>query len=168
METVGIDCVASSLPAWVQAVGSVVAIFTAIWISWRQSCQAQKLADGQRERDDRERRLLARSLALAINPELWEMKAKLMRAGASEQPIVIDIPPVLVDSVDRLYLLEGAGEEVQQFLALSRQYNRMLSEITGVPHSPQQTEDCIHQLKIAEEILDSALTQITPIHDGTD
>ena len=117
--------------AMVQAVGSVGAVLLAIFVGWWQFHQSHGLAKAQRESEDRDRKLKARSLALALYPELLEMKAKIQRAKGLYGVIRVEtlgIPPVLIQSVHRLYLLDEAGRAIQNFLAASRQFERMVKD----------------------------------------
>jgi hypothetical protein len=166
MEDITAACASIDWPAWVQAIGSVLAILAAVEISRRQFRHAERLTRSQWDREERVRSIRARSLALAIYPELWEMKAKIARAGTFDPLQCISIPPVLIESVDRLYLLDAAGGDIQQFLAFVRQYNRMAEEVIGMPHGEKQIESLTHHLNVADTALAQALEKIVPIHDG--
>jgi hypothetical protein len=166
MENVTVVCASVDWPAWVQALGSVIAILVAVEISRRQFRHSENLTRSQWDREERVRSLRARSLALAIYPELLEMKAKIARARGFDPLQRASIPPVLIESVDRLYLLEEAGGEIQQFLAIVRQYNRMAEEIIGMPHTVEQIESLARHLDVADATLVRTLEMILPIHDG--
>jgi len=57
----------SSAPAWVQAVGSIVAIFVAVLIPWRQRRNALRDAAADRTREEREH---LRSLTAGLREEI--------------------------------------------------------------------------------------------------
>ncbi len=63
--------------AWIQAIGSIIAILVAIWIGHRNHKHSVRVFEKSRCRDDADRRMKAHSLALAIFPELMELKAKV-------------------------------------------------------------------------------------------
>ncbi len=130
------------ITAGVQAVGSVGAVLLAILVGWWQFRQSHGLAKAQRESEDRDRKLEARSLALALYPELLEMEEKIQDARGPSGTINIrdmGVPPVLIQSVHRLYLLGEAGHEIQNFLAALRQFDRRMKvENRGVSFSPMR------------------------------
>ncbi len=146
-----------SWPAWIQAVGSVLAIFVAIYISWWQHNRTV-------EREDRDREIKARSLALAIFPALLVAKIRLkeVRKNFVGQIIVpLEFPIVFAESIDRLYLLGEAGASVQQLWSTANSFNSLAKETI--------TEE---NLIAIEELLDNldfnineSIELITPIHD---
>ena len=155
--------------AWVQAVGSVGAVLLAIFVGWWQFHESHGLAKAQRESEDRDRNMKARSLALALYPELLEMKAKIQRARGLYGIIQVEklgVPPVLIQSVHRLYLLDEAGDAIQNFLAASRQFDRMVVD----PPNPDAAGGVVdvhqvlgHQVDYMRDTLDHALELIDPI-----
>ena len=176
-------------PAWVQAVGTVGAIVVAFWIG-----------HSDRRRDNADRRLKARSLALALYPEFMELTAKrekalkylargfhnhrvvqqydLMKKGAA-----LKIPPVLSESVDRLYLLgDEVGPNMQQILAFSTQYNRMVNAVVNdlkkqaslmnvigkiiKKRKPVEVGVLNRQLKAIGNLIEETEEGLGKIHDG--
>ncbi len=164
------------IAAWVQAVGSVVAVLLAILVGWWQFHQSHGLAKAQRESEDRDRKLKARSLALALYPELLEMKAKIQRAKGLYGVIRVEtlgIPPVLIQSVHRLYLLDEAGRAIQNFLAASRQFERMVED----PPKPDAAaggevvdvnQVLAGHVDYMRDTLDDAIELIDPIVDAAE
>ena len=151
--------------AWVQAIGSVAAILVAIWIAHREHRRATDLFINQQAAQDREERRKARSLAIALFPELLEMKRKLdprvvefMLTGH----VSVEVPPVLVESLGHLYLLKNAGDEIQQFLAMVRQLHRIIDEARGKPGRPAGIDEYLESTNVA---LNRAMKLLATIHD---
>lgn len=180
-------------PAWIQAVGTILAIGVAIFVPWKQQRnRAQERAD--------DRRLRAHSLAIALYPELLELKPKIHRArGALEdvkggwryfqslksdqEPgsrtidrLSIAVPPVLLENTQDMYLLGlKAGPEVQQVLTFVNQYNRMVWELISQVDEGWQPEEAEARAKTRglethlnaiSARLDEAKEALEPIHDG--
>ncbi len=161
------------IAAWVQAVGSVVAVLLAILVGWWQFHQSHGLAKAQRESEDRDRKLKARSLALALYPELLEMKEKIQRAKGLYGVIRVEtlgIPPVLIQSVHRLYLLDEAGRAIQNFLAASRQFERMVEDppkpdAAAAGEGVDVNQVLAGHVDYMRDTLDGAIELIDPIVD---
>lgn len=105
-------------PAWIQAVGSLVAVGVAAYIPIR-------LASEERKRTARERRYRARSLAFVIRPLLRSSAngVALMRARWRESPIRMEedsamdplkIPQGLAELLLDLHVLGAAGTYIQK------------------------------------------------------
>ncbi len=162
------------ITAVVQAVGSVVVFLLATLFGWWQFRQSHGLTKEQRESEDRDRKLKARSLALALYPELLEMKAKIQRARGLYDVIRVEtlgIPPVLNESVHRLYLLDEVGDSIQSFLAASRLFEQMV-ENPPRPDAAGEVVDVDQVLAVhvdyMRDRLDSALALIDPIVDAAE
>ena len=159
--------------AWIQAIGSIIAILVAIWIGHRNHKHSVRVFEKSRCRDDADRRMKARSLALAIFPELMELKAKVAGAWHGEKVRFhsLDISPVLIESVNRLYLLDEAGAEIQQLVATSRQLNRMVKSIVDMKRTNTREEITEAKAKLRSHLraigvaLDQAIELIGSIHD---
>ena len=146
----------------------MVAVLLAIFVGWWQFSQSHGLAKAQRESEDRDRKLKARSLALALYPELLEMKAKIQRAKGLYGVIrveTLEIPPVLIDSVHRLYLLDDAGDAIQNFLAASRQFDRMVKDPPAVADINKALGGHVDYMR---DTLDGAIELIDPIVDAAE
>ena len=160
------------IAAWVQAIGSVLAIAAAVWIGNRAYRRSERILEETRRRDEAERHLKARSLAIALYPELLEMKEKIIaarRRSGKFSPSKLGIPPVLLQSIDRLYLLGEAGAAIQQFVATSRQFERLVEELrTTLALMMGRDTDLTPDLDDMENTLTKAMDLLRPIHDGTD
>ena len=164
------------ITAGVQAVGSVGAVLLAILVGWWQFHQSHRLTKEQRESEDRDRKLKARSLALALYPELLEMKAKIQRAKGLYGVIRVEtlgIPPVLIQSVHRLYLLDEAGRAIQNFLAASRQFERMVEDPPKPDAAAAGEVVDVNQVLAGHvdymrDTLDDAIELIDPIVDAAE
>ena len=157
------------LAAWVQALGSVGAILVAIWIGHLAHGRAVQMFEETRRREKDDRRRKAHSLAVALYPELLELKPVLQRVIIANAPMrepPLGIPPVLTESVDRLYLLGDAGDAIQQCLATARQLERMLQEVRGRPKSDDTIQAIRRQIEVSAGALDEALKWVEPIHDN--
>lgn len=164
------DWTPTVIAAWVQAIGSVLAIVAAVWIADRAYRRSERMFEQTRRRDEVERRLKARSLAIALYPELLDMQQTIQTARhASGEPKLrsLDIPHVLLQSIDRLYLLGDAGAAIQKFVATSRQFNRLVDEIRQHTGGDREA-DLAPDLEKVESTLTEAEELLSPIHDGKD
>ena len=127
--------------AWVQAVGSVLAILVAVAIPAWQRHTAR--SDRQKEQ-----LLQARSLLFGVSAELVEIEAAHQNAerifaqaqgmgqgsGRAVRDFIgqanIAVPPMLLAGMDRFYLLgEPAGITLPQLVTVTLQYERKLAQI---------------------------------------
>jgi len=135
-----------SAPAWVQAIGSVIAIGVAVAIPAWQHRTARRDAKN-------EQFLQARSLVFGVSAELLEIEAALEKAEgaftraqsigqvsshAAKEYIGqthIEIHPMLLKGMDRFYLLgEPAGLTLPQLVSITLQHERQLAKIvSGLP-----------------------------------
>ncbi len=170
----GTELTEGEITARVQAVGSVGAVLLAILVGWWQFRQSHRLTKEQRDSEDRDRILKTRSLALALYPELLEMKAIIQRAKDPHGSIsvgTLGVHPVLIESVHRLYLLDDAGHAIQNFLAASRQFERMVedpprpaADDAGEAIDPNQV--LAGHVDYMRTTLDAAIDLIDPIVDA--
>jgi hypothetical protein len=172
-----------SSPAWVQAIGAIIALAVAIYVP--NSLHKKEVA-----RADAERRLKARALAVAIFPELLEIQVKLDRAldiisnklvtdlGSRVQfhldQMKIETPPILRSSLDNLYLLgDAAGVPLMQLISVSEQYERLREKATigiipGVQLDPSDIKKALQpHLEVIGRLVGEAEQGLHPIHDGT-
>jgi hypothetical protein len=129
--------------AWVQAVGSVLAILVAVAIPAWQRHTAR--SDRQKEQF-----LQARSLLFGVSAELLEIEAAHQNAdrifaqaqgmgrgtGRAVREFIeranIVVPPMLLNGMDRFYLLgEPAGLTLPELVSITRQYERTLARIVA-------------------------------------
>ncbi len=171
----GTELTEGEITARVQAVGSVGAVLLAILVGWWQFRQSHRLTKEQRESDERDRILKARSLALALYPELLEMKAKIRRARGLYGDIRVEtlgLTPVLIESVHRLYLLDDAGHAIQNFLAAARQFERMVEDPPRPDDAAGEVVDVNQVLAghvdYMRDTLDGAIELIDPIVDAAE
>lgn len=167
-----------TLPAWVQAVGSIVAIFVAIGVPtslWRRD----------KHRAEVDRRLKARAMAHLLWPELLELKADVsgrlkdlnalrITAPSFHPPdtkaeklakIRVRLTPELERNVDAMYLFgEALGTTLLQLVAILSQYSRLLARITetGKPIRPDLLRPL---LMAAARLIDEAMESMASIHD---
>ncbi len=170
------------LGGWAQAIGSVIAVLAAAYVPWRIAKERAAAAE-------QERRFKARSLAIALYPELTELKEKLRAATTaldligSDLPLsvfdprtklAVEIPPVITGCIFEFYLLREVGDEIQQVLAFVRQFNRMVAQWdnTKVPKkaSVQEARQFMYEtlephLRQARERCNGAIKGLAPIHD---
>jgi hypothetical protein len=123
-------------PAWIQAVGSIVALGAGAFFVWWQHHLEKREQRAERE-------LQAGTLAVAIFPELSDMRADMddiikalsvhpdwfnLRDDAASK-LIIDIGPALEGGLDRLYILgPKAGGATQRLVAQSMQINRIAED----------------------------------------
>ncbi len=103
------------------------------------------------------------------------MKAKIQRAKGPYGVIRVEtlgIPPVLIQSVHRLYLLDEAGHAIQNFLAASRQFERMVEDPPRPDDAAGEVVDVNQVLAgrvdYMRDTLDAAIELIDPIVDAAE
>lgn len=99
----GVYFVDSSAPAWIQAVGSILAIVAAAWIAQRQTANARKLEDYKQAKSEKQKlevimALMARSHGLALD---------ICKAYQTQEQSDIDqiSPPLMEDTHQALMAL---------------------------------------------------------------
>lgn len=165
-------------PAWVQAIGTILAVLVAVviaaWEHWRTE-----------NRIRREQNLKARSLALALYLPLIEVRAKtfgieffwsdfvgILAVGRQTQNLLrgqITLPEVLEKNVSNMYLLDEAGHDIQQMIAVIQQYNRMVQEAVqeSIENSRQlPVQALLDHVDVMKNCIERAIAAIGPIHDG--
>jgi hypothetical protein len=173
----------ANAPAWVQAIGAIIALVVAI-------CVPNSLHRKEVARANTERRLRTRALAVAIYPDLLEIEAKLERVlgiittqlvtGMGSQVQIqlnqmkIEIPSILRGSLDNLYMLgEPAGVTLMQLIAISEQYERMREKSTmgivpGAKLDPSDIKKNLQpHLDTMRRLAAEAEQALQPIHDET-
>jgi hypothetical protein len=171
-------------PAWIQAVGSILAIGAGAFFVWWQHYL-------ERKQERAERDLEAGTLAVALYPEIHEVRAKLVaiRRVANDfakRPmaenfnavvplLTLDIPPILEASLDRLHLLGSeAGASVQQLVAFAMQHNRMVERVEGMIRRgereptlapPPSLAPFEGHISACERLASEALSRVAKLHD---
>jgi hypothetical protein len=137
--------------------------------------------------------LQARCLAVGIAPELLQMRTDLERTKKliDERLLLaknlcwpttetvqlirdakIDLPPLLSQSVQQLYLLEKTGPQLLQMIAVTLQYNMMVEKLSqDIQNNFNKFDPPAHQrtlsghLGVIERNLTDAENSIEPLHD---
>jgi hypothetical protein len=139
----------------------------------------------------RKDRLQARCIAVAIVPELLDLKVqheravkiiseelpKVVRAAIADiVPVIISvriaIPPLLNRSVDQLYLIDEAGPTLLQLISVTLQFNDLVQTLAEhilqrvVEFDPvEHQKDLSGQLRVIGQDIADAERLITPIHN---
>ncbi|QEX18924.1 hypothetical protein FRZ44_42350 [Hypericibacter terrae] len=171
------------LAAWVQAIGTLIAIAVAIAVPWWQHAK---------ELDNRkvETRLKARSLAIAIYPALAGIRDTLRRVNHNLQQLqgqqispaqlreaipalIVVVPSVLNGSVHQIYLLgDEPASAVQALVGRVDRYNLELERIRDriaanqSPHSAMAINSVSEAIEAFEGMAEEAIAAVAPIHDG--
>ena len=170
------------LAAWVQGVGSLIAIAVAIWVPARMYSLARQEAE-------QERKLRTRRLALRIGPALRDVELELKRIrnawlperrerGESLEVIFhnarLDMPQPLAETVGELYLFRGEIlNDLQQLVSILQRYSRtweIAKRNWDLKARNVSINDSAHDLMLlvdlADRLLAKALEGIAPIYDG--
>jgi hypothetical protein len=176
------------LAAWLQATGSIIAIWAAYAVGSRQARTQIAIFEQDRQerraQEEQRGRIHARAIAVAIYPEILELKPRLQRLrtfltglappgiaifmGSSSQMEhfrVRDMP-----SIERNYgvmhLLDPElGATVLQLVSVIGQINRLMD-------APTQTHPLFNPSAVAQTVdiaigaVDRILVDIQPIHDA--
>jgi hypothetical protein len=143
--------------AWVQAVGSLVAIGIAIWVPAWQRRTAR--------RDARDERLAkARSLLMLIGADLIALRVEVdaMNETLSSPPpagpyrpvvtlanqLAFNVPRMLRERIDSLYLFgEPAGLTLQQLVSTAMQSEKLVQEVKSIVlQSPEISIADVHKM----------------------
>jgi hypothetical protein len=136
----------------------------------------------QRETADRERRLKARAVALAVYPAVMEMQSraqsmsgfiqKVRNSGGTEvsrtdetvHALTIPVPPALIRWSGDLYILgDRPGGDLIQLASMCELNNRMISETKRNSLMPElHSEHAKSVIHLCDEIVDA----LRPFHDG--
>jgi hypothetical protein len=158
-----------ALAAWVQALGSILALAVAIGVpAWQRHIE-------HRDREA-ERKLRARSLAIVLYPEVAGAVARLnvavdrlhvaekVKTGeyfdmAGQNEMFVGVPMVLRDAIEHLYLLDAVGDGLMQLMVTLDELYQSVSEAVGRAHSGQVlffVEEAPALARLAEPILAAA------------
>lgn len=166
----------SDWPAWVPAIGTLVAIGVAIWVPWRQH---QLQIRHEKTKDD----LKARAMANAIYIHFLGLKAKTEGAKANLskhysahiiarqfnmlERLKIVVPDVFNHDMDRFWILgEKAAIPLLQAISIAQQYDNLvdsvIADLNNNIRSPTEALDVEkHLLKFTQSIL-----KLVPEIDG--
>ena len=177
--TSAVDYLKDMGPEWVQAWGTIIALLVAIFAAWLPHHFTARQAK-------RDREIMAGSLAVGLFPELLELQIKIIAIEkylecAAELPpghliprLSLKLPPILHNSLDRLYLLgKPAGPTIQQMATVIMQYDRAFQKLLAVIQYSGNSDDPVSEhfaylkkhVGVAKKLLGEALEQIAPIHD---
>jgi|SRR5665213_1611346 len=172
-----------ALASWLQAIGAIVGLGVAIYVPWSQR------RNEARVRADQDR-VKARSVAIAISPDLvevlvlWEKASAIIQNETAQGPtyaleqlisdITIPLPETLVTYEKRLYWMgEPVGPDVQQLVSVIRQYNGLVETIHQqainytIPYDPKRVRQSLAgQLQAMRLCLNSIDKNLTAIHDN--
>jgi hypothetical protein len=179
------------LTDWGSFIGGGLALIAGVlaYIGARQAAAKQIAALSRKDR------LQARSLAVAIQPELLQLKVRHERAmkiiseefpkakgsTASTAQIVslilsaqIGVPPLLNRTVDQLYVLEDAGPALLQSISVILQYDGLIRTLADqIRENVDSFNPAAHQRDLAGQLyviaqdIAEAERLIAPIHDET-
>jgi hypothetical protein len=141
----------------------------------------------------RKDRLQAQCIAVAISPELLNLKVRYERAskiigeefpkakrpGMMTDGVValirdaqIEIPPLLNRSLDQLYILDEAGPTLLQLISVVLQYNDLVTTLASQIRQhidrfnpPEHQKDLSGHLKVIAQNIADAERLIAPLHD---
>lgn len=141
------------IAAWVQAIGSVVAIGFAVWIGHRNHKHSEHVFEEERKREEGIRHLRAHSLAHAIYPELIEVKIMIaavengmdnqIEARGGLSPALSPVEkmsrdwkisiPAGFQSTRELFYLFGTNTTpvISELLSLLHQHNRVVDRLVA-------------------------------------
>lgn len=179
-----------SCPNWIDylqafsAPAAVAVASIAIWSTFKIARDNQKATKEERD-------LRARAIALAIFPEILELKAKvigarsILKLSAKESldahrfnelsRLKLVVPPTLKAATEQMWLLgEKTAAPILQAVSVSDQFDRMVekwvedlnSHRKFEPGSEELLEIFEKHLDVAGKLIEEAESVIGPIHDG--
>jgi hypothetical protein len=176
---------------WQTLITGGLAIVAAIIGAWA----AYRVGNAQITAAKRKDRLQAQCIAVAISPELLDFKVRHERASKiigeefpktkAQRPNVmtdavvalildakIEVPPLLSQTVDQLYILDDAGPTLLQLISVTLQYNHMITTLAGQIRQhvdnfnpPEHQRDLSGHLRVIGQNIADAERLIAPLHD---
>jgi hypothetical protein len=162
---------------------AIIAAFIGAWAAYHV---------GNKRKD----RLQAQCIAVAISPELLDLKVRHERARKiigeefpkikAQRPSVmttavvasildakIEIPPLLSRTMEQLYILDQAGPTLLQLVSVTLQYNNMITSLAEQIRQhidsfnpPEHQKDLSGHLQVIAQNISDAERLITPLHDA--
>jgi len=150
--------------AWVQALGAILAIGVALWISRR---------DTRRRRQAERRR--ATGLAVLLHTEMVDFRHRLTSAmqATAFPDLKVSLPESLVQHSADLYLLGSAGGALLQMISTLRATNRQIDESQRKYPTTTANIDrilrpgIVDSLRLARDACDEAIAALDKIIETT-
>lgn len=172
---------------------TIIAGFLAILAAIIGAIAVYRVGNAQMATEKQKDRLRARSLAVGILPELLQLREQHCRAsliifqelknisvGSMTAHGIVSMiakarvqpTPLLVRSIDQLYILEEAGATLTQLYSVTLQYNGLLSALTEkINHNmnsfipSEASTDLEGHLSLIRKNIDDAEKEIAKFHD---
>ena len=171
---------------------TIIAGFLAIGAAIIGAIAVYRVGNAQMAAAKKKDRLQAKSLAVAILPEILQLRVhhdRAMDIVHQEFPKIkntdanngvaylinmaaIELPPVLSRSIDQLYILKEAGATLTQLYSVTMQYNSLIKKLcdkaikdTYSFNASKTADDLDGHLLLIRTDIDDAEKQIEKFHD---
>ena len=139
-------------PAWVQAIGTLIALFIAIAVPWRIHLNESR----QRKS---EKRLQGQAIAILIRPILIVLRGTIERAmvagsNGDYAAMDVEVPSSIKEQVNLLWLMGSAGGHVLTVISALDANSRLVREHIGVKNPTQSQIN--ERLRLTLECLENA------------
>jgi hypothetical protein len=152
-----------ALAAWVQAIGSILAIIAAFLIAYFEARRAHAREEARATREEADRLNRAQGLALMLQPELAAFEGTLERLGFSERAAP---PKTILDHADQLYVLGKAGGLILFMIgALNAHEQLRPPPATSTEGRAQLDKLRAERLRIAHQCCSDAVQELQKIID---
>jgi hypothetical protein len=162
------------LAAWVQAVGSIIAIVSGFALAYWQHRRTDHEHRQERERADKHTRIQAQALALILEGSLVELAGRLSLAKTDKPFSPVDLPHLLEERTDQIYVMGETGGYLLQLISTLTTHNRMLAELrsarlrnsyVGLEPGVEERlrQNAYERLQVASDCLEDALKGIAKL-----
>ena len=147
--------------AWVQAIGSILAIGVAIWVP-------SNIHLNETRRRENEIRLKGQAIALLIKPLLLVIDRQIERERTPRRdgPIAIEVPKELLTLSKDFWQMGEAGGYVMQLIGTLQTHNRLVEDTISLPIDMEEEDRLEYsrlyreRLKLARDCIGNASSSI--------
>lgn len=138
----------------VQAVGTLLAVATAIVAAFIAIYVPFKINQNETRRQEHDRFLKSQAIAILVEPLLYDLDMQV-EAGSmplTAEPRLIEIPEALKSLTRDLWLMGHAGGHVLQLIGHVQVHNRILWELPTLPIDMLDDEQAVYTRNFNERI----------------
>jgi hypothetical protein len=153
-----------AIAAWVQAIGSILAIIAAFLIAHFEGRRAREREEARAAREDAERLTRAQGLALMLQPELAAFEGILERLGLSDRAAP---PRTILDHADQLHVLGKAGGLILFMIGALNAHEQLRPPPAASAEGRAQLDRLrAERLRIAHQCCSDAVRELKSIIDA--
>jgi len=154
----------NDLAGWAQAIGSVLAICGAAWVARWQFAASQAARDAEIQRQ-------GIAVAVLIRLDLGKLHREIQKArtARSLQRSEVHVPEILMNQIDRLWMMGGAGAQTLRLISYLKVNLKVLEKWRATDIPVDQLANVLNgldgSLELAEAMCKKALDGIEGLLD---